>query len=336
MEPLLSVIIPVYNVENYIEQCVDSVLNQDYGNYEIILIDDGSTDGSGAKCDIYADRYSNIRVIHQVNGGLSDARNRGIIESSGEYVIFLDSDDYWNRDCSLAKIMNCVITKPELDLCIFGGRVEFDGKRAGSKNKETLEAMCRVNDTDIKYVYKCFAEANNLFEAAYIKLIKRRLIIDNSLFFKKGIIAEDNEWSFRLYRVVSSIGFVNEDLYVYRAGRIGSISNTPGIKHIKSMMTIIELSQLYYSCNPEKINAVGKYELGFCAYLWLISAGIFGTLNLEKRKECFSLLNERKSILKYAYSRKVKICRIMVGVFGTRIASILLKEYLNARRNRRF
>ena len=98
-QPLISVIVPVYNVDKYIGPCVDSILNQSYKNLEIILVDDGSTDNSGAVCDMYATRSENIIVIHQENGGLSAARNAGLDIMRGEYVTFVDSDDMIHREC---------------------------------------------------------------------------------------------------------------------------------------------------------------------------------------------------------------------------------------------
>lgn len=98
-QPLISVIVPVYNVEKYVGKCVDSILNQSYKNLDIILVDDGSTDRSGVICDDYAHHNANIRVIHQPNGGLSAARNVGLDVMTGEYVTFVDSDDMIHREC---------------------------------------------------------------------------------------------------------------------------------------------------------------------------------------------------------------------------------------------
>ncbi len=98
-QPLISVIVPVYNVEKYVGACIDSILNQSYENLEIILVDDGSTDSSGDICDEYAQRCGNIKVIHQANGGLSAARNSGLDVMNGEYVTFVDSDDLIHREC---------------------------------------------------------------------------------------------------------------------------------------------------------------------------------------------------------------------------------------------
>lgn len=93
-QPLLSVIIPVYKVEKYLRQCVDSVINQTYKNLEIILVDDGSPDNCGKICDEYAEKDKRVKVIHQLNKGLSGARNTGTEQASGEYIAFVDSDDW--------------------------------------------------------------------------------------------------------------------------------------------------------------------------------------------------------------------------------------------------
>lgn len=98
MDPLISVLVPVYNVEKYLPRCLDSVVTQTYANLEIILVDDGSTDDSGAICDAYAKEDCRVRVIHTVNRGVAAARNRLLDEAKGEYIMFVDSDDYVNTE----------------------------------------------------------------------------------------------------------------------------------------------------------------------------------------------------------------------------------------------
>ena len=112
-----SIVIPVYNVAPYLRECVDSVLAQNSTDYEIILVDDGSTDNSPAICDEYAEKYSQIKVIHKTNGGLSDARNFGIKKAQGDYLMFLDSDDFWNRENVLLDLHN-IIKENNPDLII--------------------------------------------------------------------------------------------------------------------------------------------------------------------------------------------------------------------------
>lgn len=98
MNPLISVIVPIYNVEKYLARCVDSIVNQTYKDFELILVDDGSPDNSGKICDEYAKKDSRIKVVHKKNGGLSDARNAGMAVATGEYISFIDSDDYVSDD----------------------------------------------------------------------------------------------------------------------------------------------------------------------------------------------------------------------------------------------
>jgi len=123
--PLLSVIVPVYNVENYLARCVDSILNQTYRNLEVILVDDGAKDSSGAICDSYAGKDSRVRVIHKENGGLSSARNAGLDVCRGEYIAFVDSDD-WIEPESYEKMLETAL---ELDVkLVCGGRYDVDAE----------------------------------------------------------------------------------------------------------------------------------------------------------------------------------------------------------------
>lgn len=121
----MELLIPVYNVEKYLHQCVDSVLAQDNKDYEIILVDDGSPDNCGKICDDYANKYSQIKVIHKENGGLSDARNFGIKVAKGDYLIFLDSDDFWKGTEVLSDLSKIVDIKP-VDVVLYGRTLVFE------------------------------------------------------------------------------------------------------------------------------------------------------------------------------------------------------------------
>lgn len=115
-EYLISIIVPVYNVEPFISECINSILIQSYKNFELILVNDGSTDNSPTICEQYASKDKRIKVIHKANGGLSDARNWGLKFSSGEYVVFLDSDDYWNDCDALFSLYSILINIQKLML----------------------------------------------------------------------------------------------------------------------------------------------------------------------------------------------------------------------------
>ena len=124
-EYLISIIVPVYNVEPFISECINSILIQSYKNFELILVNDGSTDNSPTICEQYASKDKRIKVIHKANGGLSDARNWGLKFSSGEYVVFLDSDDYWNDCDALFSLYSLLNKYSEVDV-VFFRRFTFD------------------------------------------------------------------------------------------------------------------------------------------------------------------------------------------------------------------
>ena len=144
IDDLISVIIPVYNVEKYLKECLDSVINQTHKNIEIILIDDGSTDNSGKICDEYRKKDDRIIVIHKSNEGLSSARNDGLIHAKGKYIQFIDSDDYVNRD--MLEITYSIIKKYNADVVTFSHYILNDGKAICDCSKEEkvlnkMEAM---------------------------------------------------------------------------------------------------------------------------------------------------------------------------------------------------
>ena len=118
-EYLISIIVPVYNVEPFISECINSILIQSYKNFELILVNDGSTDNSPTICEQYASKDKRIKVIHKANGGLSDARNWGLKFSSGEYVVFRDSDDYWNDCDALFSLYSLLNKYSEVDVVFF-------------------------------------------------------------------------------------------------------------------------------------------------------------------------------------------------------------------------
>lgn len=124
MYPLISIIVPVYNVEHYIDECLNSLLNQSYPNIEIILVDDGSKDKSSSICDAYSSKYSNVHVVHKKNGGLGFARNTGIDNCHGEYLLFIDSDDYVANNYVEKMFDNLVKTQSDACMC---GYTTFDG-----------------------------------------------------------------------------------------------------------------------------------------------------------------------------------------------------------------
>lgn len=201
----ISVIVPVYNVEQYLERCVDSIINQTYTNLEIILVNDGSTDNSGKLCDELAKKDERIRVIHKENGGLSDARNRGIDEAESDLVGFIDSDDYIDSDMYEVLLKKLNDTDADLSMCALYD-VYNNTPEAQVTNKETWKLS---SEQAIKMVM----EAKILSVTAVNKLYRKSLFTD--LKFEVGKIAEDAFIMIKLLDKCEKIVATNEKKYYY-------------------------------------------------------------------------------------------------------------------------
>lgn len=183
MNPKLSVIIPVYRVENYLERCVMSVLKQDYRDLEVILVDDGSPDSCPQICDKLAKADERVRVIHKPNGGLSSARNAGIRIATGEYIAFLDSDDQWVEN--KLKPLMVQLLQSDVDILVYASVGMFpNGDIRRSNNGEFFREPYR--ELDVEEYYREVVMLGNFMESACTKFIKRSFLVDNNLFFTLG------------------------------------------------------------------------------------------------------------------------------------------------------
>ena len=200
---VVSVVVPVYNVAPYLKRCIDSILNQTEQDLELILVDDGSTDGSGEICDEYADDPK-VTVIHKKNGGLSDARNTGIREARGEYILFVDSDDYVDADI-LEKLL--AGTKDGVDVVIGGYRKIYDDYMILFQCDGIIPDRVYSPEEYFKYARIDVVVCGNLF--------RRKYLIDNGIFFRVGFRHEDNEIFVRLYLQAAGIVGVKGTFYNY-------------------------------------------------------------------------------------------------------------------------
>ena len=223
----LSFIVPVYNVEQYLRKCVDSLLEQDLSSseYEIILVDDGSTDGCPAICDEYAAKHENIRVIHQKNGGLSAARNAGIKIAKGEYVCFVDSDDYWEENMLGSLIVQ--VERENLDVLRFDYQNVNERYEVFEPNKipryidlktDVVDGETYLNE---RMSYACYA----------VMFIIKRELLKNCL-FKEGIYFEDTEWLPRMLIRAKRVNATRTMVYYYLT-REGSITQKFDYEHIR-------------------------------------------------------------------------------------------------------
>ena len=204
-KPLISVIIPVYKVEEYLARCLDSVIGQTYRELEIILVDDGSPDNCGRICDEYAAKDSRIRVIHKENGGLSDARNAGLDIATGEYIGFVDSDDYIAPD--MYEVLMQVLLQTDTDMSMCGMYEVYKNRTTPSCTGDKIEVL-----TPTEGLRTCIYE-QKIKMCAWNKLYKKNVFV--ILRYPKGKIYEDAYIISDLFRVAQSASVIYKPLYYY-------------------------------------------------------------------------------------------------------------------------
>ncbi len=235
---LFSIIVPVFNMELYLERCVESLLSQTYVHIEIILVDDGSFDRSPAICDCYEKQDDRVRVIHKVNGGLSDARNAGLLNASGKYILFVDSDDYLESDtCERFAI---ALTEEE-DVVVAGTKM-IDGMDV--KLSAPTENIGQVL-AGTEYLKRAL-KSNEFSSMACSNLYRKKYLLEKDLLFKVGMLHEDEQWTPRVFLTAEKVLITDIIFYNYLI-REGSISNTTDFsynaEHIAQI--VIELDSLY-------------------------------------------------------------------------------------------
>lgn len=209
VKPKITIIVPVYKVEKYLAKCVDSLIDQTYENIEILLVDDGSPDKCPEICDEYAQKDLRIKVIHKENGGLSDARNEGILHAQGEYILFVDSDDYIDMN-SCEKFVQ-IIKDNEPDIVV-GNAYRVDGERIYPM-KHTLNTNGKIISGD-EYL-KEELRAQTMHMAAWLNLYKKSFLEKNDLKFKKNLLHEDEEFTPRTFLKAKSVVGTNIFFYNY-------------------------------------------------------------------------------------------------------------------------
>lgn len=251
--PFFSLIVPVYNIECYITECVESLIKQDIEDYEILLIDDGSTDGSPDLCDSFASIYSNIKVIHKKNKGLSSARNEGIIHARGKYILFVDGDDYITNNILGALKKEIILNKYPSLICLECCKFFENNSKKIMMNDGIDET---INNLDEKKLKLYFSNLPKFPGSACTKSISREFIVNNSLYFIEGMLCEDLYWSIRLFTLIDKAIYFNTQYYFYRQGRIGSITNNSSIKKTMDILFTIELCDEIINSSTYKENKI--------------------------------------------------------------------------------
>lgn len=305
---LFSVIVPIYKVEDYLSQCIESVLKQSYKNFELILVDDGSPDNSGEIADEYAKKDDRIQVIHKKNGGLSDARNKGLSVARGEYIWFLDSDDFMVNSV-IDNVAKLIKDNPNVDMITCG---HINLYSDGSKTKVLLpNSYSDINIDRNQYLYKLH-KSNGSYWSASKNIFKNSIIKENKLKFTKGLIgAEDCDFFMQYLRCSDNFSFLNIPVIYYRIEREGSITNTMSKEAILGQLYVFKDNyNIYKECNNKEMKS-------FFSNKFSNTISLLDYLKNETDiDEVTKFIKENKNILKDSKGLKYNLAKFIWKIFG--------------------
>ena len=290
---MLSIIIPVYNVEAYVEKCIKSIQNQSFKDWELILVDDGSTDGSGKICDEFSRNDNRIKVIHQENQGVSDARNKGLELSNGEFVFFVDADDWLDQGC-----LEHMIPRDGIDICVCGIRRVYSNEKESWTTYVDQWPRKKAMQFDTKDIYY---DVFNAYGTVANKVI-RKSIIGNTRFLKDQSYGEDMIFFVNIIGNARKATINKYPYYNYFCTRQGNTFSSyqakyafDSIKSLKEVYTILE-QHGYATCGVNKIRiAIRDIQRKTKEYNdKRINDKCFETLCMPGAKNIFAYLLDRK------------------------------------------
>ena len=305
MKDKISIIIPVYNVELYLERCLDSIVNQTYKNLEIILVNDGSTDNSKFICENYAKKDTRIIVLDQKNSGSSIARNTGLDKATGDIIGFVDSDDY--IDESMYEVMVQAMTKNNLDVV----EVEFYYTNTSRKFDNSLAIQDR--NTAIKRVLK--NESFSVWRRIY-----RKSIVENMRFIPK-IIHQDVFFTIDVLNKISSIGYINSPLYIYNMDNVSIIRSKYTTEKINTGIRATEYIINNVPKNKMISNAVNNYiEYYYTGHYFLLTKNKHVDPKRLFRKKL------KKAILKASSFENIRFRSLVIILLPTKLVEIIVSR----------
>lgn len=321
---LFSIVVPAYNIENYLEECVRGILKQSFSDFELILVDDGSSDGTVTLCDSYSAQNEAVRVIHQTNKGLSAARNAGMRQARGDYVVFVDGDDYIMPD-SLKKFSEKLVGRPDV---LITRLVET---YPDSSIRKMDEKMREDFETDKLSVIKwLFIESQNTWPSVKY-IVKRNFVLEAGLCFSKGCLHEDIDWTSNLFRTASTFSFCCYYWYYHRINRRGAITSDISVRRPLSVIDIVSrnIRDDRYLCLDVEMRELIFQRLVMS--LFFASVTPFFRYDSKDKNRVIAALSENMDLFNYAIKSKHRLFVVLVRAIGLRagleITSFLFNKF---------
>ena len=320
--PLFSIIIPIYNTEKELPRCVDSVLAQRFEDFELLLVDDGSKDGSGAICDAYAAKDPRVICVHQANAGCSEARNTGVRKAKGKYLLFLDSDDMWDDANALSELQTIIIHEDPEVVC-FGVSIYSEDGRLEKKRLPVVPSNIKGKHELVEHLTR----TNQYFSTSYVKALKKDFFVRNDLFFVKGLLSEDIEWSARILVLCKTLSVYSNAFYKRIRRASGSITSSIGEKNITDILGSIEKGVVFARDHCENEDMLRLYY-EYWAYQYAMLLGLASTLrHTDSYPAICSRIKKLKWLLKYDHEKKVRAVHLCSSILGLRATMNLMRIY---------
>lgn len=317
MIPKFSIVIPVYKVEKYLHQCVDSILGQSYQNFEVILVDDGSPDRCPEICDEYVKLDSRVRVIYQQNAGQACARNAGIRVALGEYVLCIDSDDYLDDSTLLQKIADK--TESGTDVIMYGFQKYFESTgEFGMSEVPVLGRVCTTSE-----MLQNVLATNTYCGTAWTKAVRMDLLRSHNVEFKSGMISEDIDWYMQVLCHAKTFDSINEIGVVYRQ-REDSTSHAPKLKSLEDNLWILEYWPAKFVqdvTDKELLNSL----MSVMAYYFTNVLILYTSYSRSQVAVFKERLKNQSYLLQYAVTPRAKIVKKVYNILGFGMTVFLLK-----------
>jgi len=314
-----SVVIPIHNSEKYLNQCIESVLIQDYDSYEIVLVNDGSTDSSKVICEQYESFDDRIKVINLEKGhGAAYARNVGTREARGDYIIYLDSDDYILSNTFLSKLNDSA--KNSVDIICYKFRKYFEETKGLNECSfsipgfsENMSYAERINNLVKNDAFYC---------APWTKAIRRGLLFENGIKFEEGLLSEDQEWYYHVIRNADTIGAIDESFIAYRQHK-DSTSVSWTMKNLTDTIYIME--NLYLSTNA--MDGDELQEALFCSIAKLYCNLLIGYVRFTDKEKTsqYNRIKDLSILFNYHTNPRVKVFYMVNKAVGFRALLSILK-----------